>query len=320
MGSECRILAPFLFLNPMNVLRINTLSKTYFSGFRKKIQALKTINLTVEKDEIFGFLGPNGAGKTTTLKIITGLLKPTSGAVTIFDKPLSNVSIREKIGFLPEHPSYYNHLTGFELLDFAGGLFGISTKEKKKRIEHLLNIVGLVNAQITRVSDYSKGMVQRLAIAQALINNPELVILDEPLSGLDPIGRKEIKDIILSLKEDGKTVFFSTHILADVERLCDKVGILHKGKLLKIGTLSELLIDRKRKVNITFEFSGNRKLPILTEAKHTAEGYWNIIVERDKQEETMRALLREGANIISIIPETMTLEDFFVAEIARDEA
>lgn len=304
----------------MYSLKIEELTKIYRRVFGRDIKAVDHITLNVGEGEIFGFLGPNGAGKTTTLKILTGLLKPTYGDVKILGSPLSRVKIREQIGFLPEHPSYYNHLTGFELLDFAGGLFGIHIQERKKRINRLLDMVGLADAQNIRVSDYSKGMVQRLGIAQALVNNPQLVILDEPLSGLDPIGRKEVKDIILSLKKDGKTVFFSTHILADVERVCDRVAILHKGKLIKIGTLSGLLSGKERKTNITFELSEERKSAILSNAVPTVEGYWGVSVEKDKQEGTVSFLLKEGAHIISIIPETVTLEDFFVAEIEKDEA
>jgi ABC-2 type transport system ATP-binding protein len=303
----------------MDIVEIEGLTKVYKKSFRKSIKAIDNLNLEIEKGEIFGFLGPNGAGKTTTLKVLAGLLYLTSGRIWILGEEIQSIEPKEKIGFLPEHPSFYNHLTGYELLDYAGGLFAIPVGKRRKRIKDFLGRVGLKKVGNIRISEYSKGMVQRLGIAQALVNNPELVILDEPLSGLDPIGRKEVKDIILSLKEQGKTVFFSTHILSDVERICDRVGILHKGRLLKVGSLSELLADKKRKVNITFKLLKGRKTVPFKNATPTAEGYWNVSVEREKQEEIVRSLVKQETRIISIIPETMTLENFFVSEIEKDE-
>ncbi len=298
-------------------VQLQSLSKTYHTGFRRRVEALKDISLSVKENEIFGFLGPNGAGKTTALKIITGLIKPTKGAVLVFDAPVSSVLVREKIGFLPEHPSYYGHLTGFEVLDFACGLFGIASS--KEKIHALLGRIGLWEKAKVRVSEYSKGMIQRLGIAQALVNDPELVILDEPLSGLDPLGRKELKDIIVSLKDEGKTVFFSTHILADVERICDRVGILHKGRLLKVGELADLLSERKRNVMVTFVYKGKKEQSFIKDAKRTAEGYWSASVETEQQKDMIRGLLKSGADIISIIPESMSLEEVFVSEIEKDE-
>lgn len=303
----------------MFALECRGLSKWYPSGFFKQVHALEGLDLTVEQHEIFGFLGPNGAGKTTTLKILTGLLKPSSGNAFVLGTPVAHVRSRERIGFLPEHPSYYSHLTGFEVVDFAGGLFGISTSERRRRAKALLNRVGLAGAGNARVSEYSKGMVQRLGIAQSIISSPDVVILDEPLSGLDPMGRKEIKDIIVSLKEDGKTVFFSTHILADVERICDRVAILHKGRLLKVGNLSELLSGRSRKVTITVALPVEGGKATLENAVRTAEGYWSITIERGHQEATIASLMRERARIVSVVPESGSLEDFFVAEIEKDE-
>jgi ABC-2 type transport system ATP-binding protein len=303
----------------MFALECRGLSKWYQSGLLKRVHALEDLNLTVEANEIFGFLGPNGAGKTTTLKIIAGLLKPTSGTASIFEVPVDDIRSRERIGFLPEHPSYYSHLTGAELLDFAGGLFALPAGERKKRTEALLERVGLSDAGNVRVSEYSKGMVQRLGIAQSLISSPDVVMLDEPLSGLDPIGRKELKDIIVSLKGDGKTVFFSTHILADVERICDRVAILHKGKLLRTGHLADLLLGRSRRVTVTVEPAGKSGKPPVEHAVLTAEGYWSVTVEQGKQKETIELLMRDHARIVSVVPEAGTLEDYFVAEIEKDE-
>ena len=301
----------------MTSIKIEGLTKIYPKLFGSYTKAIDNITLSVKQGEIFGFLGPNGAGKTTTLKIITGLIKPTKGEVLVFDAPIFEVNVREKIGFLPEYPSYYSHLTGFEVLDFACGLFGVQTS--KKKISALLDRIGLQDKAQVKVSEYSKGMIQRLGIAQALVNDPELVILDEPLSGLDPMGRKEVKDIIVSLKNEGKTIFFSTHILADVERICDRVGILHRGKLLKVGELADLLSDRKRKVTVTFAYEENDKHLFADGADRTAEGYWSISVETENKKDMVMKLLQSGANIVSVIPESVSLEDFFVSEIERDE-
>ena len=303
----------------MTSIKIEGLTKIYPKLFGNNTKAIDNITLSVKQGEIFGFLGPNGAGKTTLLKMLVGLLYPTSGQIWILGQIIHSLSAKQSMGFLSENPSFYNHLTGFELLGFACGLFGIPAGKRTKRIDTLLQKVGLGESRNIRISDYSKGMVQRLGIAQALVNNPELVILDEPLSGLDPIGRKKLKEIILSLKNEGKTVFFSTHILADVERICDRVGILHKGRLLRIGELNSLLSERQRSISVSFKPSADGKTPSFSDAKLTSGGYWNITVKSEKQDEVVASLLKDGAHIISITPETVSLEDFFVSEIAKNE-
>jgi len=303
----------------MTSIKIEGLTKIYPKLFGNNTKAIDNITLSVEQGEIFGFLGPNGAGKTTLLKMLAGLLYPTSGQIWILGQTMHSVLTKQSMGFLSENPSFYNHLTGFELLGFASGLFGAAGEKRTKSIDTLLQNVGLAESRNIRISDYSKGMIQRLGIAQALVNNPELLILDEPLSGLDPIGRKEFKEIMLSLKEEGKTVFFSTHILADVERICDRVGILHKGSLLRTGELNSLLSERQRNISVSFKPPEDRKTPSFPDAKLTAEGYWNITVKGEKQEEVVASLLKDKAHIISIIPETVSLEDFFVSEIAKNE-
>ncbi len=225
----------------MNIIEIQHLKKTYIEGVGKKeIPALHGISLAVAEGEVFGFLGPNGAGKTTTIKILMGLINSTSGTAQIFNQEVTNRAIRSKIGFLPETPSFYEYLTGFEILTFYGKLFGLSKHEINERITTLLEQVGLKSAAHLQLRKYSKGMLQRIGIAQALINDPALIILDEPMSGLDPIGRKEMREMILKLKAQGKTIFFSSHIIHDVQMLCDCVGILAKGKLLRIGRLDQI--------------------------------------------------------------------------------
>jgi ABC-2 type transport system ATP-binding protein len=228
----------------MKSIELIHLSKVYSLGLGEgEVVALKDLNLTIESGEVFGFLGPNGAGKTTTIKIIVGLMHPTSGTARLFGKEVAasgGDALRAKIGFLPETPSFYGYLTGIELLTFYGKLFSLSTNKIKEKTAALLKQVGLESAGHLPLRKYSKGMLQRIGIAQSLINDPELVILDEPMSGLDPIGRKEMRDLILSLKSEGKTLFFSSHIIHDVERVCDRVGILAKGRLLGLGRINEI--------------------------------------------------------------------------------
>lgn len=227
------------------VIETEGLSKEFRVGFAmKRVLALDDLNLKVEEGEIFGYIGPNGAGKTTTLKIMMGLIYPTSGNVQIFGRDIKNINIKMDIGFLPEAPYFYDYLTTGEFLDFYGQLFGLGKKERRRRIEELLDMVDLRWVKDTQLRKFSRGMLQRIGIAQALINDPRLVILDEPMSGLDPVGRTKIRDVILRLKDEGKTVFFSSHILSDVEMICDRVGILVNGRLKEVGKLEELLGER----------------------------------------------------------------------------
>jgi len=202
--------------------------------------ALEGLDLNVHEGEVFGFLGPNGAGKTTTIKILMGLIHPTSGTAKIFSHPADNIDVKSKIGFLPESSHFYDYLTASEILSFYGQLFGLSKNLIKERALSLLKRVGLASSAKLQLRKFSKGMLQRIGIAQALINDPDLIILDEPMSGLDPIGRKEMRELILGLKAQGKTIFFSSHIIHDVEMICDRVGILAHGKLLTVGRIDEI--------------------------------------------------------------------------------
>jgi ABC-2 type transport system ATP-binding protein len=227
----------------MAVVEIENLTKDFSIGFWKKrpVRALDNLNLQVQKGEIFGFLGPNGAGKSTTLKLLMNLLQPTSGSARILGKSVDTVAMHQSIGYLPENPYFYDYLTPSELLVYIGKLFGLRQPELSKRVASLIKNVGLKHAGDIQLRKFSKGMVQRLGIAQAIINEPEIVFLDEPMSGLDPLGRMEVRRIIASLKARGVTVFFSSHILPDVEAICDRVAILNKGKLQEVGTLEEIL-------------------------------------------------------------------------------
>lgn len=228
----------------MNEIAIETndLTKIYkdFWG-RPRVRALNKLNLQIHRGEIFGLLGPNGSGKTTAVKLLLGLLFPTYGNSQVLGALAGNVRTYQKIGFLPEESYFYRFLNAEETLDFYGQLFGIPKKERQKKSEELIELTGLTDAKKRRLGEYSKGMARRIGLAQALVNDPELIFLDEPTSGMDPIGCREIKDLVLDLKRRGKTIFLCSHLLADVEDICDRVAILHKGDLIKIGAVSDLL-------------------------------------------------------------------------------
>ena len=233
------------------IIELNDLHKTFFAGFRRKrINAVRGVSLVVEPGEIFGLIGPNGAGKTTTIKMMTGLIKPTSGSSKLMGFDSRDPRCSKKLGYLPEISYYYESLTAAEILDFYAQLYGIEKAERKTRVETWIERVGLAHARNKRLGQFSKGMLQRIGLAQALIGNPDLVILDEPQSGLDPIGRRDVSDIIREAQNQGKTVFFSSHILPDVERLCDRVGVIRNGQMEVVGTLNELL-SKQQKVEIT---------------------------------------------------------------------
>ena len=221
----------------MHDIIISNLSKTYGTG-KKKVHVVKDISLTVEKGTVFGFIGPNGAGKTSTIKMLVGLSHPSKGEVTIRGGKPTDKAIQKRMGFMPESPLFYQYLTGGEFLDFIATLFALNDKEKK--IDNVLREVNLLHAKDKRIRTYSKGMLQRLGLAQAIINDPEILFLDEPLDGLDPLGRAEVKKIILALKQEGKTIFINTHILGDVSEICDMVGIIDNGKMLAVDTPKNL--------------------------------------------------------------------------------
>jgi ABC-2 type transport system ATP-binding protein len=220
----------------MNEIHINNLSKSY--GKRKPVHVVKNLNLKIENGTVFGFIGPNGAGKTSTIKMLVGLSKPTSGSITIAGGSPYDMNVKKRIGFMPESPTFYQYLSGKEFLEFVANIFGIAHKDK--RIQEVLKEVNLAHAQDKKIRTYSKGMLQRLGLAQAIINDPTILFLDEPLDGLDPLGRAEVKKIILKLKSEGKTVFLNTHILGDVAEICDTVGIIDQGTLLALDTPSNI--------------------------------------------------------------------------------
>ena len=235
----------------MNIaIKIKNLTKIYKLSGRKKVIGLLNFNLEVNEGEIFGLLGPNGSGKTTLFKTILGLISPTKGKVEILGKDAADVEVKKEIGFLPENPYYYEYLTGTELLNFYGDIFNLPENVKKKRSDELLSTVGLAKAKHMALGNYSKGMLERIGFACALLNDPKLLILDEPTTGLDPIGGRESRDLLMKLKSEGKTILLSSHFLSEAEKICDRIGILHQGELLVVGELKKLLQEEKAE---TFE-------------------------------------------------------------------
>ena len=305
----------------MNDIVIDKLSKAYPSGWpgRPSFVALSELSLTVGRGEIFGFLGPNGAGKTTTLKILMGLARPTSGTAMLLGKPLGDVETRRRIGFLPESPYFYDYLTGEEFLGFYGELAGLNRSDASQRVTTLLDLVGLAEARSRQLRKFSKGMLQRIGLAQALIHDPELVILDEPMTGLDPVGRKHVRDLILNLRDRGKTVFFSTHILPDVEMICDRVGIVMKGRLVASGRVEDLMEQEHTKsVEIlSHDLNANDSSVIRSHAVRILErGRQCLIVlpNAESVDETVAEIRRLGGRLVSVTPHKGSLEDLFFQE------
>ncbi len=302
------------------ILRTEALTKTFDVGFRRRrVTAVEDVDLDVHQGEIFGFVGPNGAGKTTTIKMLMGLIYPTRGRAFLFDDPIPSQRAKANLGYLPENPAYYEFLTGREALQFFARLSRVPAELRVRRCNELLEQVGLAGAADRQIRKYSKGMQQRLGLAQALVGDPSLVILDEPMSGLDPVGRKEVRDLILDLKRRGKTVFFSTHILPDVETLCDRVGVIFGGRLRDVGRIEELLHANVRAVELT---------AIVPEAARPALALGQI-VRRDGDRFTvsfpdeatasaaLRAAVTAGGRVLSLTPHRDTLEDFFVRRLAE---
>jgi ABC-2 type transport system ATP-binding protein len=309
-----------------NIVEIENLSKDYETGFwqKRKVRALDRLSLSVESGQIFGFLGGNGAGKTTTIKILMGLLFPTSGSATILGKSIADTEMHGRIGYCPENPYFYDYLTATELMNYFGEIFGLDAATRKRKIEELLTAVGLEEKSWNKqLRKFSKGMLQRVGLAQSLINDPEIVFLDEPMSGLDPIGRREIRELIAGLREKGTTVFMSTHILSDVETLCDEVAILRGGRLAATGRLDDLLAleseDRGFEISVGGVSADSIEIPgTRTYAKGSG-----IVIEVNSEEDIER-VLREvrlrGGKLASVQPVKQSLEELFVERtINKDE-
>jgi ABC-2 type transport system ATP-binding protein len=303
------------------VINIDCLTKDYEVGFFKKktFRALDDLSLKVYRGEVFGFLGPNGAGKTTTLKLLCRLIYPTKGSATILGRPIQDISTHSRIGYLPENPYFYDYLSGRELLLYTGALFRMSKSTASDRADYLLAVVGLEDDRADRqLRKYSKGMLQRIGIAQALMNDPDIVFMDEPMSGLDPAGRREVRDLLLGLRAQGKTVFFSSHILSDVEALCDRIAILSRGRLVRTGTIIEMTGEESAAlevvaVGVDLEAieSISRSSPEIHSLAATPSGV-NIIIEDESRIDGALRIIREaGGRVVSINPRRRSLEDLF---------
>ena len=305
------------------VISVNNLTKRYRNPSGGDRAALVGLTLDVTPGEIYGFLGPNGAGKTTTLKLLLGLIFPTAGGGTILGAPLGSVQARRRLGFLPESPYFYEYLRGDELLDYYGRLFGLGAAERRQRVEELLKLSGLWESRRLAVRKYSRGMLQRLGLAQALINDPELVILDEPAGGLDPIGRREMRDILLQLRERGKTVFLSSHILAEVEMICDRVAILHRGQLLAVGRIGDLLAESREMELTVHGLDGTltKRLEGIPGAtvRHGTDSTVVVLPEQRFVYQAIETVKQAGGQIVSLTAKRERLEDLFVKLIGSRE-
>lgn len=296
------------------------LAKSYRTGHlgRIKRRALEDLTLTVPSGEIFGYLGPNGSGKTTTLKLLVGLVFPDAGSARILGRSLEDRAWRFEVGYLPEHPYLYDYLTAEEYLDYAGRLFGMPASRRKERARRLLELVGLARFADVPLRRFSKGMVQRAGLAQALINDPQLVFLDEPMSGLDPVGRRMVSNLILDLKRTGKTVFFSTHILSDAETLCDRVALLKDGRMLQVGRLDEILKLDVSHLEVLVTGVDTARLEELPAGvgRHPVGERWGLEVPEGSLGTVVRGVEQAGGRILSVHPVRQSLEDYFFKELA----
>ena len=306
----------------MPAIEILGLEKTYSVGFWRKRpkRALHPLTLNVEDGEIFGFLGPNGAGKTTTLKLLMGLVFPTAGSARILGRDWTDASVKAQIGFLPEQPYFYDYLTAHELLEYYGQLSGVPAKQRRQRVEQVLHEVGLRDVQGVQLRKFSKGMLQRVGIGQAILHDPKLVFFDEPMSGLDPMGRREVRDLMEQLKHEGKTVFFSTHILSDAEALCDRVAIIHKGELRGVGAIEDLTSSVQGRVEVIWQ---GTQIPPSIKALgaecHVSGDRVRAIISENQQDAVIDSLRRERCRLIAITPVRTSLEAYFVEKLRRAE-
>ena len=309
----------------MTAIETEKLGKEHRIGFwRKRVCVLSQLDLTVHEGEVFGYLGPNGAGKTTTLKLLMGLLRPTSGEARILGRPPGDVRMQQQVGFLPEQPSFYDYLTGRELLNFYGQLLGLDRPTRRERVERLAHQLRIESALDLQLRKYSKGMLQRIGLAQALLNDPRVVLLDEPMSGLDPIGRREVRNLLLRLKSEGRTVFFSSHIIPDVEIVCDRVGILVGGRLVAQGPLDEILGVRIASIEVTVsqvpqEVMGALDHLLVTQPIPRGERLLLTVKDEGALAELFGRLGEAKGTVHSVIPQRESLEEYFIRHVQPRE-
>jgi ABC-2 type transport system ATP-binding protein len=304
-------------------IQIENLTKDYPFGFLhlKKKRSLEGLTMQVEHGEVFGFLGPNGAGKSTTIKLLVGLIFPDAGSARVLGKPISDIAMHRDIGYLPEQPYFYDYLTAAEVLDYFARFHDLTAAGRRERVARMLKKVGLETAGKIQLRKYSKGMLQRVGLAQAILHDPKVVILDEPMSGLDPIGRREVRDIILELKQQGRTVMFSTHILSDAEMLCDRVGVIVGGKLRGVGAPGEMVGMKAQGMEILFELpSGAAAAPaILAKATKTGDRY-RLQISEEELYPALEQLRAASAKILSVAQVKASLEEYFMHLIEADRA
>jgi ABC-2 type transport system ATP-binding protein len=308
----------------MPAIQIEELTKEFAVGFwrPRPYRALDRLTLAIESGEVFGFLGPNGAGKTTTLKLLMQLIFPTSGRAEILGRPIGDVATRRRIGYLPENPSFYDYLTAEELLTYFAQLLDVPASDRRRRVSDLLDTVGLGRERRFQLRKFSKGMIQRVGIAQALLNDPEVIFLDEPMSGLDPLGRRDVRALILELRDQGRTVFFSSHILADAEALCSRVAVVAAGRLAATGRLNELAEFRIRGWELVVANLSPAALeslrPAATRVTEIGTGRYTIDLPLSPAPDALLpSIAASGAHIISLNPLRETLEDFFIQRVAE---
>ena len=305
-------------------IRIEDLTKDYAVGFWRKrpYRALDRLSLEIQGGEVFGFLGPNGAGKTTTLKLLMQLIFPTSGRAEILGRPVGDLDMRRRIGYLPENPSFYDDLTAEELLLYFAQLFGMDAASRRRTVATLLDRVGIGAERRLQLRKFSKGMIQRVGIAQALLNEPEVIFLDEPMSGLDPLGRRDVRALILELREQGRTVFFSSHILADAEALCGRVAVVAKGRLAASGRLSDIFAFQVRGWELVIADLAadvlERARPRVRRVTEISPGRYSLELPlEERPEQLLGELVATGAKLVSLNPIRDTLEDFFVQQVTE---
>ncbi len=308
---------------PGAAIEIENLTKDYPFGFLhlKRKRSLEGLTMQVESGEVFGFLGPNGAGKSTTIKLLVGLIFPEAGTARILGKPITDIEMHRNIGYLPEQPYFYDYLTAAELLDYFARIHDLTGAERSERVARVLKKVGLETAGKIQLRKYFKGMLQRVGLAQAILHDPQVVILDEPMSGLDPVGRREVRDIILELKSEGRTVLFSTHILADAEMLCDRVGVIVGGKLRGVGAPEEIVGVKAQGMEILFEQTGREGIAaeLLAKATRTGDRY-RLQVPEAELYATLERLRGAKTRILSVTQVKASLEEYFMDLVGADRA